>query len=138
MASSTPVTVTIWGVFQLTLVKVREGVERVPSVMSSLLKPMVTSAVGWLLRTTVKEAAGPRRINDKLSAYPSLYEPSVLDISKVTEAKRVPIGRVPFVSRNSKPVRLDLSPVATGPSLTDDRSELAELRKSTFRAALSP
>ena len=59
MASSTPVTVTLWATFQLAAVKVREAVERVPSVVSELLRPMVTSAVGCELRTTEKEAVPP-------------------------------------------------------------------------------
>ena len=59
MASSTPVTVTIWATFQLAAVKVREEVERVPSVMSELAKPMTTSAVDWESRTTEKEAVPP-------------------------------------------------------------------------------
>ena len=59
MASSTPVTVTIWATFQLAAVKVREEVERVPSVMSELARPMTTSAVGWESRTTEKPAVPP-------------------------------------------------------------------------------
>ncbi|HEY9709320.1 MAG TPA: hypothetical protein V6D48_14040 [Oculatellaceae cyanobacterium] len=40
-------------------VKVRVGVETVPSVVSELLSAKVTSAVGWLLRTTPKVAVPP-------------------------------------------------------------------------------
>ena len=44
--SSMPVTVTICGVFQLTLVKVRLAAEAYPSEMSLLARGTMTSAVG--------------------------------------------------------------------------------------------
>ena len=59
MASSTPVTVTVWAMFQSVAEKVREPVERVPSVRSELVRPMVTGSVGCELRTTEKEAVPP-------------------------------------------------------------------------------
>ena len=46
MASSTPVTVTVWAMSQSAAVKVRERAERVPSVVSELLRPMMTSVGG--------------------------------------------------------------------------------------------
>ena len=52
-------TVTVWATFQLAAVKVREEAETVPSVVSELERPMVTSAVGWVLRTTEKVAVPP-------------------------------------------------------------------------------
>ncbi|MCU9931100.1 hypothetical protein OFL77_27600, partial [Escherichia coli] len=46
ITSSTPVTVTVWGVFQLAEVKVSKFGETVPSVESLLIMGIVTSAVG--------------------------------------------------------------------------------------------
>ncbi len=60
--SSTPVTVTSWAEFQLALVNTRLGGDTVPSVVSLLLSPMVTSAVGWLFSTTVKVAVPPASV----------------------------------------------------------------------------
>ena len=55
-ASSTPVTVTVCSTFQFKGVKVTEAGKTVPSSMLDDEMPMVTSAVGWLLRTRVKVA----------------------------------------------------------------------------------
>ena len=60
--SSTPVTVTVWGVFQLAEVKVKLGLSTVPSAVLSEVIPMVTSAVGGLFRTTVKVAVPPASV----------------------------------------------------------------------------
>ena len=46
IASSTPVTVTVWGTFQFAEVKVTDAGARVPSVASLVNRLMVTSAVG--------------------------------------------------------------------------------------------
>ena len=51
--SSTPVTVTVWGVFQLAVVKVRVSVLKEFSVVSSPVMVTVTLAVGCASRTTV-------------------------------------------------------------------------------------
>jgi hypothetical protein len=59
IGSSAPVTVTVWAISQFAAVKVREEMERVPSVVSELERPMITSAVGWELRRTEKEAVPP-------------------------------------------------------------------------------
>ena len=45
-SSFTPVTVRVWGVFQLVVVKVREFVDIVPSVLSTFAKLMVMLDVG--------------------------------------------------------------------------------------------
>src|SRR3954468_21087632 len=57
--SSTPVTVTLCGTFQLDGVKVRLETETVPSAVLELDTPNVTFADGWLCRTTVNEALAP-------------------------------------------------------------------------------
>ena len=49
-------TVTVWGVFQLAVLKVKLGLSTLPSAVLSEVMPMLTSAVGWLFRTTVKLA----------------------------------------------------------------------------------
>src|SRR5688572_27853804 len=54
-SSSTPVTVMVWGVFQLAEVKVRLAAETVPSVVSEEEMPMVTSAVRSEERRVGKE-----------------------------------------------------------------------------------
>ena len=58
--SSTPVTVTVWGVLQLAGVNVSVAGDTVPSAVLLLLRPMATLAVGWVLRTTVKVAVLPQ------------------------------------------------------------------------------
>ena len=60
--SSTPVTVTVCAMFQLAVVNVRLGELTVPSVGSLELSPMVTSAVGWLVSTTVNVAVPPASV----------------------------------------------------------------------------
>ena len=62
IASSTPVTVTVRGTFQLAAVKVRLETLTMPSVTSFEATAMVTSAAGWLLRTTVKLAVPPASV----------------------------------------------------------------------------
>src|SRR5258706_4431912 len=58
-ASSTPVTVTVFGISASAAVNVREEGETVPSVRSELLRSMVTSEVGTEVRATVKVAVPP-------------------------------------------------------------------------------
>ena len=58
-ASSTPVTVTVWGISQLALVKVRLDLSTVPWVVSLELSPIVTSAMGRDISTTVNVAVPP-------------------------------------------------------------------------------
>ena len=62
MASSTPVTVTVCAVFQLAGVNVSDAGATVPSVRSQELSPTVTSAVGWVLSTTVNVAVPPASV----------------------------------------------------------------------------
>jgi hypothetical protein len=64
-ASLTPVTVAVCGTFQFALVKVTLAGLTVPSVVSLELKPMVTSAVGWVLSTTVNVAVPPTSVVDR-------------------------------------------------------------------------
>ena len=61
-ASSTPVTVTVWGISQLALVKVRLDGPTVPSVVSLELRPIVTSAIGRDVSTTVNVAVPPASV----------------------------------------------------------------------------
>ena len=60
--SSTPVTVTVWGVFQLALVKVKLDLSTVPSVVLLLVNGMVTSAVGCVFNLTVNAAVPPASV----------------------------------------------------------------------------
>ena len=53
MKSWMPATRTVWGVLQLTEVKVRLPGDTVPSDVLLELSPMVTLAVGWESSTTV-------------------------------------------------------------------------------------
>ena len=61
--SLTPVTVTVCGVFQFALVKVRlAGLDRRPRAVLLELSPIVTSAVGCEFRTTVNVAVPPASV----------------------------------------------------------------------------
>src|SRR5689334_17347928 len=51
--------VTVWGVFQFAVVKVRLAGETVPSAVLLEERPIVTLAVGWVLSRTVKVAVWP-------------------------------------------------------------------------------
>ena len=57
--SSTPVTVTVWGLFQFPLLKLREFVDNLPSLLSSPVMGMVTWFSGWAVRATVKLMEAP-------------------------------------------------------------------------------
>ncbi len=57
--SATPVTVTVWAVFQLAAVKTKLVGAAVPSLGSELATGMVTSAVGGASNFTVKVAVLP-------------------------------------------------------------------------------
>ena len=57
--SSTPLTVTRCGVFQLALVNVSDAGDTVPSAVLELDRPITTFALGWLPSTTVKVAELP-------------------------------------------------------------------------------
>ena len=54
--------VTVWGVFQLAVVKVKLDLSIVPSAVLLLVNGMVTLAVGWLFRTTVNVAVPPASV----------------------------------------------------------------------------
>src|ERR1041384_3237863 len=56
--SSTPVTVTVWAVFQFAAVNVRLDVDAVPSAGLLLVTGITTFAGGWLAGTT-RNVAGP-------------------------------------------------------------------------------
>ena len=60
--SFTPVTVTVWAVFQLAAVKTSEAVLTDPSVVSLELTGMVTFAVGAEPSLTVKEIDPPASV----------------------------------------------------------------------------
>src|SRR5262245_60730465 len=61
-ASFTPVTVMVWGVFQLLDLNVSGVGDTVPSVRSELDKLIVTFAVGWLVSTTLNVAVPPASV----------------------------------------------------------------------------
>ena len=54
--------VTVCGVFQFAGVNVRLAGLTAPSVTSLVLRPMVTSAVGWVVSTTVNVAVPPASV----------------------------------------------------------------------------
>src|SRR5438552_8276256 len=60
--SSTPVTVTVCATFQFAVVKVSDAGATVPSVRSFDDNPIVTFAVGWLVRTIVNVAVPPASV----------------------------------------------------------------------------
>src|SRR5258708_9264690 len=62
IGSSTPVTVTVCAVFQFAVVNVTLAGATVPSVRSFDDNPIVTFAVGWLVRTTVNVAVPPASV----------------------------------------------------------------------------
>src|SRR5688572_24181106 len=57
-----PVTVTVWGTFQLSLVKVREALSGTPSRLLDVETGRVTSFFGFLERATVKVAVPPASV----------------------------------------------------------------------------
>ena len=62
MSSLTPVTVTVWGVFQFAVVKVRDEVLSEPSVVSFPVSETVTLELGFALRTTVNVEEPPASV----------------------------------------------------------------------------
>ena len=64
--SSTPVTVTVWAVFQLLVVKVSDEELRECSLLSVPVMETVTSAVGLASRTTVKVEVEPASVVSRL------------------------------------------------------------------------
>jgi len=57
--SSTPVIVTVWGVFHVEEVNVSDVGETVPSFVFELVRLIVTLAVGWVFRTMVNVDVPP-------------------------------------------------------------------------------
>src|SRR5712691_9878087 len=62
IGSSTPVTVTVCATFQFAVVNVSDTGATVPSVRSFDDNPIVTLAVGWLVRTTANVAVPPASV----------------------------------------------------------------------------
>src|SRR5260221_3946209 len=62
IGSFTPVTVAVCATFQFAVVNVSEAGATVPSVRSFDDNPIVTLAVGWVLRTTVNVAVPPASV----------------------------------------------------------------------------
>src|SRR5438045_6585634 len=60
--SSTPVTVTVWGVLQFAVVNVRLAGATVPSARLPLVTGITTSATGWLVNRTVNVAVPPASV----------------------------------------------------------------------------
>src|SRR5262245_34877158 len=103
-ASSTPVTITVWGTLQLAAVKVRLAGATVPSVVSELARPIVTGADGWLVSARVNVALPPASVvtspatgvtviptaslssfaTETLAAFTPLYTGSALTAGAVT------------------------------------------------------
>jgi len=78
IASSTPVTVTVWGVFQFDEANVSDVLSTVISVVSPLVTAMTTLDVGWTFRTTVKLSAVPVSGNRSVPAALGTMKPSSL------------------------------------------------------------
>ena len=57
--SSTPVTVTVWALFQLPLVKVRVEADTVASPVSADVTDKTTSDAGWVSSTAVNVPVEP-------------------------------------------------------------------------------
>ena len=74
MSSSTPVIVTVWGVFQFAVVKVSDEVLRDPSVVSLPVNETVTLELGFASRTTVNVEVPPASVVKRLP------EPSVVPV----------------------------------------------------------
>ena len=62
--SSTPVTVTVWAVFQFELVNVNWAGDTVASPVLADVTDMTTSEEGWVLSTTVKVSVPPDSVVD--------------------------------------------------------------------------
>src|SRR5947207_15469591 len=67
-ASWSRVTVSVWAMFQSAAVNVRLEAETVPSVASLEATGMTTSAVGWLVSTTLNLRSEERRVGNERTA----------------------------------------------------------------------
>ena len=86
MSSSTPVTVTVCGVFQLALVKVRALVT-IASPVSFETIINTTSLSGWASRTTVKVSVVPVSATDVEPSVSAIVNPATS--SSVVETETV-------------------------------------------------
>ena len=83
--SSTPVTVTVWGVSQLADVKVSCVGEAVASSGSSAFTVNTTSLAGWLTKTTVKSSVPPASVTRVPPSVSVRVKPATSSSSFVTE-----------------------------------------------------
>ena len=90
--SSTPVTVTVCAMFQFTLVNVRLAGATTPSAGALELSAMVTSAVGWLVSTTVNVAVPPASVVVRPAIGVTVMpEPSLSVLVTATSAALMPL-----------------------------------------------
>ncbi len=87
----TPVTVTVWALFQFAVVKVSDAGGTVPSVVSFDEMPIVTSAVGCASSTTVNVAVPPASVVLPLIVETVIPEASLSVFVTVTSAALIPL-----------------------------------------------
>ena len=88
--SSTPVTVTVWGVFQLVAVNVSIGNKIVPSDVSLEDKPTLTSDVGSVFSFTEKVAVAPSS-----EVFPEIAETVIPAVSLSAFCTEISFGFIP-------------------------------------------
>ena len=74
LASSIPVTVTVWALFQLPVVNVREALSTVASSVSSEVTLITTFELGWASNTTVNVSVVP--VSETVTAVLDLVKPA--------------------------------------------------------------
>ena len=72
--SATPVTVTVWALFQLPVVNVREALSTVASSVSSEVTLITTFELGWASNTTVNVSVVP--VSETVTAVLDLVKPA--------------------------------------------------------------
>src|SRR5262245_39236730 len=87
--SFTPVTVTVWAVFQFAAVKLTDTGDTVPSAVLELDRPIVTSAVGWLVSTTVNVAVPPASVVTRPDVGLTVIPAASLSVFVSSEERRV-------------------------------------------------
>ena len=103
--SSTPVTVTVWATFQLAIVKVTELGATVPSVVSLLVRPMLTLAAGWVVSRIVNVEEPPASVVTRPLVGVTMI-PRATAVVTGARTMSIPATR-PVVTRSDSARRLD-------------------------------
>ena len=74
---------TVWATLQLAEVKVTELGDTMPSDTSSLVRPMLTFAVGWVSRTIVNVAVPPASVVTRPPTGATEIAPGALSSSRL-------------------------------------------------------